>query len=162
MWDRITRVEVMASTGTQYLGILLAGDYRVLRVAAPADWYLRLPGKRTGPHYERIRNLMVKARALRMRVVPMGPRGYESEAPCEMPSMISVFEPLECDVAISVSSLAVRPTRPAVRAYKWPLRAHKCRLTHGDAHVVQQPNANWIGMAMTNITPNGGTRLQQS
>ena len=75
MCDRITHTEVMTSEGTQYLGGLLSGDYRLLWVATPADWYVRLPGKRAGPHYQRIQNIMVKARALRMSVVLMGPLG---------------------------------------------------------------------------------------
>ena len=48
----------------------------MLWVATPSDWYVRLPGKRAGPHYQRIANLMVKARALRMSIVLMGPPGY--------------------------------------------------------------------------------------
>eukprot|EP00959_Pyramimonas_sp_CCMP1952_P283294 5922007-Pyramimonas_sp.AAC.1 len=35
-----------------------------------------LPGKRAGPHYQRIHNLMVQARALRMTIVLVGPPGY--------------------------------------------------------------------------------------
>eukprot|EP00959_Pyramimonas_sp_CCMP1952_P229539 4799189-Pyramimonas_sp.AAC.1 len=46
MCDRITHTEVMTSTGTQYLGALLFGDHQLLWVATPADWYVRLPGKR--------------------------------------------------------------------------------------------------------------------
>ena len=76
MCDRITHTEVMTCTGTQYLGNLLAGEYHLLWVATPVDWYVRLPGKRAGPHYQRIQNLLVKARALRMQVVMTGPPGY--------------------------------------------------------------------------------------
>eukprot|EP00959_Pyramimonas_sp_CCMP1952_P066918 1397347-Pyramimonas_sp.AAC.1 len=57
MCDRITHAEVMTSTGTQHLGALLLGDYQLLWVATPADWCVRLPGKRAGPHYQRIQNL---------------------------------------------------------------------------------------------------------
>ena len=52
--DRITHDEVMASTGTQYLGNLLARDYHMLRVATPTDWYVRLPGK-NGPAHAMIK-----------------------------------------------------------------------------------------------------------
>eukprot|EP00959_Pyramimonas_sp_CCMP1952_P201011 4203971-Pyramimonas_sp.AAC.1 len=62
MCDRITHAEVMTSTGTQYLGALLSGDYQLLWVATPADWRVWLPGKRAGLHCQRIQNLMVKAR----------------------------------------------------------------------------------------------------
>eukprot|EP00959_Pyramimonas_sp_CCMP1952_P131323 2745879-Pyramimonas_sp.AAC.1 len=66
----------MTSIGTQYLGALLSGDYQLSWVATPADWHVRLPGKRAGPHYQRIQNLMTKARALRMSILLVGPPGY--------------------------------------------------------------------------------------
>ena len=54
----------------------MSGDYTMLWVSTPSDWYVRTPGKRAGPHYQRIRNLMVKARAMRMTIVLVGPPGY--------------------------------------------------------------------------------------
>eukprot|EP00959_Pyramimonas_sp_CCMP1952_P281001 5873792-Pyramimonas_sp.AAC.1 len=66
----------MPSSGTQYLGAVLPGDYQLLRAATPADWHVRLPGGRAGPHCPRIQKLMTKARALRMSIVPVGPPGY--------------------------------------------------------------------------------------
>ena len=66
----------MSFIGSQYLGNLLAGDYHLLWVATPSDWTIHTPGKRVGPHYQRIQNLMVKARALRMQITLMGPPGY--------------------------------------------------------------------------------------
>eukprot|EP00959_Pyramimonas_sp_CCMP1952_P044527 930377-Pyramimonas_sp.AAC.1 len=67
----------MTSTGAQYLGALLSGDYQLLWMARrPADWHVRLPGKRAGPHYQRIQNLMTKARALRVTIVLVGLPGY--------------------------------------------------------------------------------------
>eukprot|EP00959_Pyramimonas_sp_CCMP1952_P048879 1021016-Pyramimonas_sp.AAC.1 len=66
----------MTSTGTQYLGASLSVDYQLLRVATPADWHVRLPGKRAGPRYKRIQRVMSKARALRMTIVLAGPPGY--------------------------------------------------------------------------------------
>eukprot|EP00959_Pyramimonas_sp_CCMP1952_P439609 9203165-Pyramimonas_sp.AAC.1 len=66
----------MTSTGTQYLGALFSGDYQLLWVATPSDWHVRLPGKSAGPHYQRIRSFMSKARALRMTIVHVGPPGY--------------------------------------------------------------------------------------
>ena len=62
----------MSFIGSQYLGNLLAGDYHLLWVATPSDWTIHTPGKRAGPHYQRIQNLMVKARALRMQITLMG------------------------------------------------------------------------------------------
>eukprot|EP00959_Pyramimonas_sp_CCMP1952_P209423 4381358-Pyramimonas_sp.AAC.1 len=43
---------------------------------SPVDWCVRLPGKRAGPHYQRIQHLMSKARALRMTIAFVGPLGY--------------------------------------------------------------------------------------
>eukprot|EP00959_Pyramimonas_sp_CCMP1952_P278080 5813201-Pyramimonas_sp.AAC.1 len=66
----------MTTTGTQYLGALLSGDYQLLWVATPADWHVRLPWKWAGPRCQRIRNLMTKARALRMSIVLVVPPCY--------------------------------------------------------------------------------------
>ena len=74
--DRITHQEVMAQSGTKFLGDFLAGDYHVLWITTPADWYVRVPGKRATSHWDRIRNYLVKAKALRMRVVLFGPPGH--------------------------------------------------------------------------------------
>eukprot|EP00959_Pyramimonas_sp_CCMP1952_P023818 499665-Pyramimonas_sp.AAC.1 len=41
-------------------------------LGTPADWHVRLPGKRAGPHCRRIQKLMVKARALRLSIALMG------------------------------------------------------------------------------------------
>eukprot|EP00959_Pyramimonas_sp_CCMP1952_P203519 4255809-Pyramimonas_sp.AAC.1 len=75
----------MSSTGAQYLGGLLSGDYQLLRVATPADWHVRLPGMRAGPHCQRIQNLMIKARALRMSIVLVGPPGLARHASATLP-----------------------------------------------------------------------------
>eukprot|EP00959_Pyramimonas_sp_CCMP1952_P279779 5849596-Pyramimonas_sp.AAC.1 len=66
----------MTSIGTQYLGALLSGDYQLLWVAKPADWRVRLPGKRAGPRCQRIQHRMAKYLALRMTTVLVGPPGY--------------------------------------------------------------------------------------
>eukprot|EP00959_Pyramimonas_sp_CCMP1952_P439317 9196750-Pyramimonas_sp.AAC.1 len=76
MCDHIAHSEVMTSMGAQHLGGILPGDYALLWVATPADWHARLPSKRAGPHYERIRILLTKPHALRMRIVLVGPPGY--------------------------------------------------------------------------------------
>eukprot|EP00959_Pyramimonas_sp_CCMP1952_P447953 9379951-Pyramimonas_sp.AAC.1 len=68
MCDRITHAEVMTSTGTQDVGAVLSGDYQLLWVATPADWDVRLPGKRAGPRCQRVQHLLTKARALRMSI----------------------------------------------------------------------------------------------
>ena len=48
--DRITHTELMTHTGTTYLGNILHGDYDLVWISTPADWYVRAPGKRMGPH----------------------------------------------------------------------------------------------------------------
>eukprot|EP00959_Pyramimonas_sp_CCMP1952_P082926 1733176-Pyramimonas_sp.AAC.1 len=58
------------------MGAQLSGDHQLLWVATPADWYVRLLGKRAGPHYQRIQNFMTKAQALRVSIVFVGPPGY--------------------------------------------------------------------------------------
>eukprot|EP00959_Pyramimonas_sp_CCMP1952_P258335 5399880-Pyramimonas_sp.AAC.1 len=58
--------------GAQYLEGILSGDYALLWVATPAGWHVRLPGKRAGPLYERMRNLLTRARAPRVQIVPHG------------------------------------------------------------------------------------------
>eukprot|EP00959_Pyramimonas_sp_CCMP1952_P324072 6782486-Pyramimonas_sp.AAC.1 len=43
----------MASMGMQYLGGTVSGDFALLWVATPADWYARLPDRRARPPYEK-------------------------------------------------------------------------------------------------------------
>eukprot|EP00959_Pyramimonas_sp_CCMP1952_P138184 2892440-Pyramimonas_sp.AAC.1 len=50
----------MTSTGTQHFGGSLSADYQLLRVATPADWHARLPGKRAGPYFVRVGNRAVR------------------------------------------------------------------------------------------------------
>eukprot|EP00959_Pyramimonas_sp_CCMP1952_P422108 8842669-Pyramimonas_sp.AAC.1 len=73
MCDRVTHTVVMTSTGTYCFGALLSGDYQLFWATTPADWHVRLPGKRAGPQYQRIQNLMTKTRGLRMSIVHVGP-----------------------------------------------------------------------------------------
>ena len=73
--DRITHNELMTHLGTTYTGNVLSGDYDLLWISTPADWYTRTPGKRMGPHWQNIQLLMTKARALRMHIVLYGPQG---------------------------------------------------------------------------------------
>ena len=52
--ERITHNELMATSGTEYLGKLLKGEYSLLWISTPNDWFVRTPNKRTTPHWERI------------------------------------------------------------------------------------------------------------
>eukprot|EP00959_Pyramimonas_sp_CCMP1952_P227734 4761526-Pyramimonas_sp.AAC.1 len=105
----------MTSTGAQYLAALLSGDYQLLWFATPADWYVRLPG-RAGPHYQRIQNLMSKARALRMTIVlVVSPGNFWRQGP-------------------TASNATARTSCPADQTCKWRLRARASLPIHGDAH----------------------------
>ena len=41
--DRLTHKELMASTGEEYTGSLLRGDYSVLWISTTSDWYVHIP-----------------------------------------------------------------------------------------------------------------------
>jgi hypothetical protein len=73
--ERLTHNELMASSGEEYLGKLLSGEYSMLWIATPADWYVRTPGKRAGPHWKRVLNWMQRAANLKMQLVVYGPPG---------------------------------------------------------------------------------------
>eukprot|EP00959_Pyramimonas_sp_CCMP1952_P156415 3271121-Pyramimonas_sp.AAC.1 len=75
--DRLTHNELMTTLGTQYLGGLISGDYRLLWISTPADWYVRAPGKKAGPHWQRqtsIRDALedYKLHVVRMRLCHFG------------------------------------------------------------------------------------------
>ena len=52
--DRLTHTEVMTYLGEQYLGQLQRGEYNLLWISTPADWSVRVPGRRQQPHWQRI------------------------------------------------------------------------------------------------------------
>ena len=66
----------MTSVGTGYLGAILSGDYVLIWISTPSDWYVRTPGKRIAPHWACIQNMLTKASKLRMKIVMFGPPGY--------------------------------------------------------------------------------------
>ena len=39
--DRITHNELMTSVGTEYLGAIIGGEYAMIWIGTPADWYVR-------------------------------------------------------------------------------------------------------------------------
>ena len=71
--DRITHTELMTHTGTTYLGNILHGDYDLVWISTPADWYVRTPGKRMGPHWQNVQTLLTKARELSLHTVLYAP-----------------------------------------------------------------------------------------
>eukprot|EP00959_Pyramimonas_sp_CCMP1952_P386853 8107710-Pyramimonas_sp.AAC.1 len=66
----------MTTVGTDYLGAVISGDYTLIWVGTPGDWYVRTPGNRVAPHWSRIQNLLAKAKKLRMTITACGPPGY--------------------------------------------------------------------------------------
>eukprot|EP00959_Pyramimonas_sp_CCMP1952_P089076 1864040-Pyramimonas_sp.AAC.1 len=66
----------MTTVGTDYLGAVISGDYALIWVSTPGDWYVRTPGERIAPHCSRIQNLLRKAKKLRMKIIAIGPPGY--------------------------------------------------------------------------------------
>ena len=74
--DRLSHNELMMSVGSIHTGNLISGKYKLLWISTPADWYVRLPHKRAGPHWQKIRDLMHKAKELKMDIILFGPPGY--------------------------------------------------------------------------------------
>eukprot|EP00975_Prorocentrum_lima_P023300 4898730-Prorocentrum_lima.AAC.1 len=79
--DRITHNELMASTGQEYTASLLKGEYSILWISTPSDWYVRTPGKRTNPHWQRIQHWMKQAVMLGMKLIIFGPPGFPWRIP---------------------------------------------------------------------------------
>eukprot|EP00959_Pyramimonas_sp_CCMP1952_P058081 1212507-Pyramimonas_sp.AAC.1 len=66
----------MTSAGTDYLGAVISGDYTLIWISIPGDWYVRSPGQKVAPHWSRIQNLLIKARKFRIQIIMFGPPGY--------------------------------------------------------------------------------------
>ena len=72
---RITYGELMSCPGEEYLRRLLSGQYQMLWISTPVDWYVKPRERRTQPLYERIANWMTRATNLDMQPVVYGPPG---------------------------------------------------------------------------------------
>ena len=57
-------------------GTLLKGEYALLWLATPIDWYVRTPGKREDPHWQRMANWIKRATNLQMQLIVCGPPGF--------------------------------------------------------------------------------------
>eukprot|EP00959_Pyramimonas_sp_CCMP1952_P151290 3165655-Pyramimonas_sp.AAC.1 len=66
----------MTTVGTDYLGVVISGDYTLIWIRTPGDWHVRTPEKRVAPHWSRSQNLLMKAREIRMKIRMFGPPGY--------------------------------------------------------------------------------------
>ena len=74
--DRITHNELLSSAGTEYTGKLLKGDYSLLWISTPNDWYVRTPTKKANAHWKRIQHWIQKAVVLGMMLILFGPPGF--------------------------------------------------------------------------------------
>jgi len=72
--DRITHNELLSSAGTEYTGKLLRGDYSMLWISTPDDWYIR--AKKASSHWQRILQWIQKALILGILLVLFGPPGF--------------------------------------------------------------------------------------
>ena len=71
--DRITHNELMSLVGEEYIGKLLRGDYSLMWMSTPADWYVRTPGKRANPHWQRLQNWIQRSIKLNMKLIVFAP-----------------------------------------------------------------------------------------
>eukprot|EP00959_Pyramimonas_sp_CCMP1952_P394385 8263840-Pyramimonas_sp.AAC.1 len=124
----------MTSTGTQYFGGLLSGGYQLLSVARPAGWPARLPGKRAGPHVQRIQNVWSK----------LGPCVCSScfwdlqvtfgdWDPCVMRLKTSACKSCECDVVTLVLRATFRVVCRVFRACSWQRHARVFQPIRGNS-----------------------------
>ena len=74
--DRITHNELMAVSGEHYESRLRSGIYSLLWITTPCDWYVRTPGKRGNPHWQRLISFIKHAHVQRMHVIIFGPPGF--------------------------------------------------------------------------------------
>ena len=79
--ERITHNELMASTGEVYNARLSRGDYDLLWIATPGDWYVRTPDNRCNPHWQRILTGMKKTADRQMHILIYGPPGFLRKLP---------------------------------------------------------------------------------
>ena len=71
--SRLTHNELMALGGTEYFNRLLKGEYNLLWISTPADWYVRHDNTRANAHWQRVANWLRKAHALGMGIIIFGP-----------------------------------------------------------------------------------------
>ena len=64
--DRLTHNELLSSSGTEYTGKLLRGEYSMLWISTPNDWHARIPTKKATAHWQRILHWIQKAINLRI------------------------------------------------------------------------------------------------
>eukprot|EP00959_Pyramimonas_sp_CCMP1952_P397213 8322750-Pyramimonas_sp.AAC.1 len=65
--------KLMTIVGTDYLVAVISGDYILIWVSTPGDWYVRTPRERVAPHWSRIQSLLTKAKKARMQIMVFCP-----------------------------------------------------------------------------------------
>ena len=78
--DRLTHNELMSGSEQHYHEKLRTGDYKLLWIATPGDWFVRTPGKRGDPHWKRILSLIKTACILQMILAICWPAWFSLEA----------------------------------------------------------------------------------
>ena len=74
--DRLTHNELLSSSGAEYTGKLLKGEYNLLWICTPDDWHVRTSAKKSTTHWQRIQNWIQKAMLLGIMLVVFGPPGF--------------------------------------------------------------------------------------
>ena len=74
--DRITHNELMSGPGELYNSKLRSGHYNLLWIATPSDWYVRTPGKRGNPHWQRVISFVKQGHVVGITVIVFGPPGF--------------------------------------------------------------------------------------
>ena len=146
--DRITHTELLSYLGEEYLGKILHGDYSLLWISTPADWYVRLPGKRTTPHWQRVQLWITKAHRLQVSVVLFGPPGHM----WKIPSIIDTIRDLPlnatkmrlCHFGEKYSTSSNVPSGSYLQvatSLPLPTTIWRCRCTI----TIQNHNLDWYG-----------------
>ena len=79
--DRITHNELLSSSGTEYTGKLMQGNYSLLWISSPDDWHARATTRKAATHWQRVGNWTAKAVALGIALMLFGPPGFLWKVP---------------------------------------------------------------------------------
>ena len=74
--DRITHMELITSSGTEYTGKILRGDFQLLWIVSPLNWYARIPTQKSLSHWQRVILWITKMHAMERPFVLFGPPGF--------------------------------------------------------------------------------------
>ena len=74
--DRLTHNELLSSSGTEYTGKLLKGDYSLVWITTPNDWQCRTPAAKKNAHWQRGQLWIQKSVMLGILLALFGPPGF--------------------------------------------------------------------------------------